>query len=82
MAQKANGAPRKAAPKTAGRQGKTPEGNSWAQVEAAAKKFGGARATGSDNLMAADVAIARAKKAGKSDAEIAKMGAAQLKKYF
>ena len=82
MAQKANGAPRKAVPKAAGRQGKTPEGNSWAQVEAAAKKLGGARASGPDNTMAADVAIARAKKAGKSDAEIAKMSGAQLKKFF
>ena len=60
---------------------KSPEGNSWAQVEAVAKKLGGAaHAHKSDVRMSADVYIARAKKAGKSDAEIAKMTKAQLMK--
>ena len=61
---------------------KSPQGNSWAQVEAAAKKLGGAaHAHNSDVLMSADVYIANAKKAGKTDAEIAKMTKAQLTKY-
>lgn len=67
-----------AAPK---RPAKSPKGNSWAQVDAVAKKLGGAaNAKNADVLMSADVYIQRAKKAGKSDAEIAKMSAAQLKK--
>lgn len=67
-----------AAPK---KTGKSPRGNSWAQVEAAARKLGGAaNAHNSDVLMSADVYIQRAKKAGKSDAEIAKMTKAQLMK--
>lgn len=70
---------KKAAPK---RSGKSPNGNSWAQVEAVAKKLGGgAYATSPDNLMSADVYIQRAKKAGKTDAEIAKMTKAQITKY-
>ena len=61
--------------------GKSPRGNSWAQVEAAARKLGGvATATNADVLMSADVYIQRAKKAGKSDAEIAKMTKTQLTK--
>ena len=68
----------KAAPK---RPAKSPRGNSWAQVEATARKLGGAaNVHNSDVLMSADVYIARAKKAGKSDAEIAKMTKAQLMK--
>ena len=68
----------KAAPK---RTGKSPKGNSWSQVEAVAKKLGGAANAGNaDVLMSADVYIQRAKKAGKSDAEIAKMTKAQLTK--
>ena len=67
-----------AAPK---RPAKSPRGNSWAQVEATARKLGGAaNATNADVLMSADVYIQRAKKAGKSDAEIAKMTKAQLMK--
>lgn len=64
---------RAAAPK---RPAKSPKGNSWAQVEAVAKKLG----NGPDDTMNADVYIARAKKAGKSDAEIAKMTKTQLMK--
>lgn len=73
------GTKKPAAPK---RTGKSPKGNSWSQVEAAAKKLGGAAyAHDADTLMSADVYIQRAKKAGKSDAEIAKMTKAQLMKY-
>lgn len=76
----AKAAPKKpaAAPK---RTDKTPRGNSRAQVEAVARKLGGAaNAHDADTLMSADVYIQRAKKAGKSDAEIAKMTKAQLMK--
>lgn len=73
------GTKKTAAPK---RTGKSPKGNSWAQVEAVAKKLGGgAYADSPDNLMSADVYIQRAKKAGKSDAEIAKMTKAQIMKF-
>ena len=72
-------APKKAA--GSARTGKTPKGNSWAQVNAVAKKIGGTYgATDADTLLSADVYVTRAKKAGKTDAEIAKMTAAQLKK--
>ena len=68
----------KAAPK--GRTGKSPRGNSWSQVEAAAKKLAGRSGDWeqTDNLLSADVYIQRAKRAGKTDAEIAKMTAKQL----
>ena len=67
-----------AAPK--GRTGKSPRGNSWSQVEAAAKKLAGRSGDWeqSDNLLSADVYVQRAKRAGKTDAEIAKMTAKQL----
>lgn len=64
------------------RTGKSPRGNSWAQVESVAKKLGGeAHAQNADVLMSADVYIQRAKKAGKTDAQIAKMTKAQITKY-
>lgn len=69
---------KKAAPKKAA-GGKTPKGNSTALVDAVAKKLGGG-AYG-DTLMSADAYVTRAKKAGKSDAEIAKMTKAQLMKF-
>lgn len=56
--------------------GKSPKGNSAALVDAVAKKLG----NGPDDAMNADAYISRAKKAGKSDAEIAKMTKAQLMK--
>lgn len=63
------------------KSGKSPKGNSWTQVEAVARKIGGAKyADSTDTLMSADVYIRRAKKAGKTDAEIAKMTKAQLMK--
>ena len=65
------GTKKPAAPK---RPAKSPQGNSWTQVEAVAKKLG----NGPDDMLNADVYIRRAKKAGKSDAEIAKMTKAQL----
>ena len=69
-----------AAPK--GRTGKSPKGNSWSQVEAVAKKLGGARgADDADTLLSADVYVTRAKKAGKTDAEIAKMTAKQITSF-
>ena len=70
---------KKAAPKKAAAGGKTPKGNSTALVDAVAKKLGGG-AYG-DTLMNADAYVSRAKKAGKSDAEIAKMTKAQLMKF-
>lgn len=66
----------KATPK---KQGKSPKGNSWAQVEAVARKIGSA--DNADVLLSADAYVSRAKKAGKSDAEIAKMTKAQLMKF-
>lgn len=60
------------------RAGKSPRGNSWAQVESVAKKLGGNDA---DTMLNADVYIQRAKKAGKTDAQIAKMTKAQITKY-
>lgn len=68
--------------KAQGRTGKSPKGNSWTQVEAIARKIGGAKyADSTDTLMSADAYIARAKKAGKTDAEIAKMTKAQITKF-
>ena len=60
------------------RTGKSPRGNSWTQVESVAKKLGGSDA---DTMLNADVYIQRAKKAGKTDAQIAKMTKAQITKY-
>lgn len=73
MATKAT--PKASAPR---RSGKSPKGNSWAQVEAVARKIGSA--DNADVLLSADVYVSRAKKAGKTDAEIAKMTKAQLMK--
>lgn len=56
---------------------KSPRGNSAALVEAVAKKLGG----GPDDMLNADVYIQRAKKAGKTDAAIAKMTKAQITKF-
>lgn len=69
------GTKKTAAPK---KPDKSPRGNSRAQVEAVAKKLGG---NDPDTLMNADEYIRRAKKAGKTDAEIAKMTKAQILKY-
>ena len=63
--------------KTSGRPAKSPRGNSTALVEAMAKKLG----NGPDDMLNADVYIQRAKKAGKTDAEIAKMSKAQITKF-
>lgn len=57
-------------------QGKSPRGNSAALVDAVAKKLG----NGPDDTLNADVYIQRARKAGKTDAAIAKMTKAQLMK--
>lgn len=63
-----------------GRTGKSPKGNSWSQVEAVAKKIAGRGGDWEqpDTLMSADGYIQRAKKSGKTDADIAKMTAKQL----
>ena len=60
---------------------KTPNGNSASLLNTVAKKLGGgAYANSPDTRMNADEYITRARKAGKSDAEIAKMTKAQLMK--
>lgn len=69
------GTKKTAAPKRA-ISGKSPKGNSAALVDAVAKKLG----NGPDDVMNADAYISRAKKTGKTDAEIAKMTKAQLLK--